>query len=50
MGFHVVSLLSFYKFGFQGMAIETRNDIDVNQNDIDVIFCDKREKAVENLS
>jgi hypothetical protein len=26
-------------FGFGNMAIETRNDIDVNENVIDGIFC-----------
>jgi hypothetical protein len=49
-GLHVVSLLSCYVVRLQGLAIETRNDIDVNQNDIDVIFCDKRECAEKNLS
>jgi len=32
------------------MVIEPTNDIDVNQNDIDVIFSHKRKSGAKNLS
>ena len=34
----------------QGMVIEPTNDIDVNQNDIDVIFYDTWKFGEKNLS